>query len=116
MMPFQKHLFRQGETIVFEVLGGLISLPLRNIPQYPFQGHTFRNILRRFGSQASICGPKWVSLEHLGASFWGYFVDAVPGWGPACAVGAKKYHLGTIWEVILSPFETFLGPLGRYFG
>ena len=52
----------------------------------------------------------------LGVSFWRYFVDAVPAWGPGCAVGVKKYHLGTILDVILSPFETFLGALGRYFG
>ena len=116
MALFGEHAFRLDETIVFEVLGGLISVLFCNISQYPFQCHTFRNILHLFGSQGSICGPKWVSLGLPGASFWSYFVDAVPGWGPVCAVGAKKYHLGSILEVILSPFETFLGALGRYFG
>ena len=57
-----------------------------------------------------------MSLAPLGASFWSYFVDAVLGWGPACAVGAKKYHFGLILEIILSPFETLLGALRKYFG
>ena len=116
ILLFWKHAFRPDETIVFEELGGLISVLFRYISQYPFQGHTFCNILSLFGSQGSICGPKWVSLGPPGASFWSYFVDAVPAWGPGCAVGAKKYHLVSILEVILSPFETFLGALGRYFG
>ena len=59
------------------------------------------------GCQGSICSPKWVSLGLPGASFWSYFVDAVLGWGPACAVGAKKYHVGFILEVILSPLTPF---------
>ena len=90
MALFGKYAFRLDETIVFEVLGGLISVLFCNISQYPFQCHTFRNISRLFGSQGWICGPKGVSLGSPGASFWSYFVDAVPGWGPVCAVGAKK--------------------------
>ena len=83
----------------------MISVLFCNILQYPFHGHTFPNILHLFGSQGTICGPKWVCLRPPGASFWSYFVDAVPGWGPACAVGAKKYHLGSILEVILGPLR-----------
>ena len=53
-----KHTFCLDETIVFEVFGGCISVLFRNISQYPFQSHTFLNILHLFGSRGSICGPK----------------------------------------------------------
>ena len=72
-----KHALRLDETIIFEVLSGLISVLFCNVSQYPFQCHPFRNILCLLGSQGSICIPKWVSLGPPGASFWSYFSDVI---------------------------------------
>ena len=74
-MLFQKHVFRLDETIIFEVSEGSISVLFGIISQYPFQSHTFLNILHLFGSQGSISALKWVSLGYPGASFLSYFGD-----------------------------------------
>ena len=48
MVLFEKHAFRLDETIVFEVLVGLLSILFRNIPQYPFLINSGSYFLRYF--------------------------------------------------------------------
>ena len=100
---FGEQAFRLDETIVFEVLGGLISVFFCNISQYPFQCHTFRNILHFLAPKARFVVPNgslWGLLgHHFGATLLTRFLGGVQ-----CVPWVPK---STIWGSFWKSFESF---------